>query len=122
MRFDGRVCLITGAGSGIGRATAVGFAQRGGNVVVADVNGDSASEVVAEITASGGSATSMVVDMANAADVDAMVSNTVEQFGRLDVLHNNAFGVPATLRQNRLARSAEIDQAVYTSVVSTSVT
>jgi meso-butanediol dehydrogenase / (S,S)-butanediol dehydrogenase / diacetyl reductase len=113
MRFDDKVCLITGAGSGIGRATAIGFAQRGGKVVIADVNGDSAGEVVAEITASGGSATAMVADMANAADIDAMVSNTVEQFGRLDVLHNNAFGVPATLRQNRLARSAEIDQAVW---------
>ena len=113
MRFDGKVCLITGAGSGIGRATAIGFAQRGGKVVVADVNGDSAREVVAEITASGGSATAMVADMASPADIDAMVSNTVQQFGRLDVLHNNAFGVPATLRQNRLARSAEIDQAVW---------
>ena len=49
----------------------------------------------------------------NAADIDAMVARTTEQFGRLDVLHNNAFGVPATLRQNRLARSAEIDQAVW---------
>src|SRR4029077_12377177 len=45
------------------------------------------------------------------ADIDAMVADTAEKFGRLDVLHNNAFGVPATLRQNRLARSAEIDQA-----------
>jgi NAD(P)-dependent dehydrogenase (short-subunit alcohol dehydrogenase family) len=113
MRFDGKVCLITGAGSGIGRATAIGFARQGGQVVVTDVNGDSAAEVTAEIAAFGGSATSIVADMANAADIDAMVARTVEQFGQLDVLHNNAFGVPATLRQNRLARSAEIDQAVW---------
>jgi NAD(P)-dependent dehydrogenase (short-subunit alcohol dehydrogenase family) len=109
MRFDGKVCLITGAGSGIGRATAIGFAQRGGKVVVADVNGDSAEQVAAEVAAAGGSATSIVADMASPADVDAMVARTVERFGRLDVLHNKAFGVPATLRQNRLARSAEID-------------
>jgi len=113
MRFDGKIGLITGAGSGIGRATAIGFAQRGGKVVIADVNGDSARAVAAEITASGGTATAIVADMSKPADIDAMVARTVEQFGRLDVLHNNAFGVPATLRQNRLARSAEIDQAVW---------
>src|SRR5947208_3972405 len=113
MRFDGKVCLVTGAGSGIGRATAIGFAQHGGMVAAADVNGDSAEEVVAEIAASGGSATAIVADMASPADIDAMVAHTVEQFCRLDVLHNNAFGVPATLRQNRLARAEEIDQAVW---------
>ena len=94
-----RSCLVTGAGSGIGRATAIGFAQRGGKVVVADVNGDSAEAVAAEISGAGGTATAIVADMANPADIDAMVARTVEQFGRLDVLHNNAFGVPATLRR-----------------------
>ena len=113
MRFDDKICLVTGAGSGIGRATAIGFARHGGKVVVADVNGDSADGVVAEIAADGGCATAAVADMARPADIDAMVARTVEQFGRLDILHNNAFGVPATLRQNRLARSGEIDQAVW---------
>jgi NAD(P)-dependent dehydrogenase (short-subunit alcohol dehydrogenase family) len=113
MRFDGKVCLVTGAGSGIGRATAIGFARHGGKVVVADVNGDSAEVVAAEISASGGSATATVADMASPADIDAMVAHTIERFGRLDVLHNNAFGVPATLRESRLARAGEIDQAVW---------
>ena len=113
MRFDGKIGLITGAGSGIGRATAVGFAQRGGKAVITDVNGDSVTAVAAEIADFGGAATAMVADMAKPADIDAMIARTVEQFGRLDVLHNNAFGVPATMRQNRLARAADIDQEVW---------
>jgi meso-butanediol dehydrogenase/(S,S)-butanediol dehydrogenase/diacetyl reductase len=113
MRFDGKIGLITGAGSGIGRATAIGFAQRGGKVVITDVNGDSVNSVAAEIAASGGSAIAMVADVTKPADIDAMVARAVKEFGQLDVLHNNAFGVPATLRQNRLARAADIDQAVW---------
>lgn len=113
MRFDGKVGLITGAGSGIGRATAIGLAQRGGKVVVADVNGEKADAVAAEIVALGGTAIAVVADMANPADIDAMVTRAVEQFGRLDVLHNNAFGVPPTLQRNRTARFADIDQAVW---------
>ena len=113
MRFDGKVGLVTGAGSGIGRATALGFAQRGGKVVVADVNGQRADAVAAEISALGGTAIAVVADMANPADVDAMVTRAAEQFGRLDVLHNNAFGVPATLQRNRTARFADIDQTVW---------
>jgi meso-butanediol dehydrogenase / (S,S)-butanediol dehydrogenase / diacetyl reductase len=113
MRFDGKVCLVTGAASGIGRATAIGLARRGGRVMVADVDGDGANEVAAEIAAFGGTAVATVADMARPADIDAMVSRTMEEFGRLDVLHNNAFGVPATLRQSRLARAADIDQEVW---------
>lgn len=113
MRFDGKIGLITGAGSGIGRATAIGFAQRGGTAIVVDVNGDSVHAVAGEIAAFGGTASAIVADMTKPADIDAMVGHAVEKFGRLDVLHNNAFGVPSTLRQNRLARSADIDQAVW---------
>lgn len=113
MRFDGKVCLVTGAGSGIGRATAIGFARRGGKVVVSDVNGDNAENVSREIGAAGGMAISIVADMAKPADIDAMIARTIDAFGRLDVLHNNAFGVPEALREKRLARVADTDQAVW---------
>jgi len=113
MRFDGKVCLITGAGSGIGRATAVGFAQRGGKVVVSNVDGTSAAAVVAEIAGAGGTAIAVTADMAIPSDIDAMIARAVREFGRLDVLHNNAFGVPAALREKRLARVADTDQEVW---------
>ena len=113
MRFDGKVCLVTGAGSGIGRATAIGFAQRGGKVVVSDVNGNSAERVTAEIVAAGGQATANVADMVRPADIEAMIASAVKAYGRLDVLHNNAFGVPAALRDKRMARVADTDQEVW---------
>ena len=113
MDFTGKVGLVTGAGSGIGRATAIGFAQRGGKVAVADVSREKADAVAAEIAALGGTAIALVADMAVAAEIDAMVSRAVEQFGRLDMLHNNAFGVPAAMQRNRSARFADIDQAVW---------
>jgi meso-butanediol dehydrogenase/(S,S)-butanediol dehydrogenase/diacetyl reductase len=113
MEFGGKVCLVTGAGSGIGRATAMGFAQRGAKVVVADVNADNAASVVAEITAAGGTATAVTADMTIPKNIDAMLDRAVETYGRLDVLHNNAFGVPPTLQGRRMARVAELDQNVW---------
>ncbi len=113
MRFDGRIGLITGGGSGIGRATAIGFARRGGAVAVADVNEAAATSVVAEITACGGSATAIVADLTSAAAIDAMIADTLSAFGRIDVLHNNAFGVPSSIYKGRIARVADIDQQVW---------
>src|SRR5690349_5141459 len=102
MRFDGKFGLITGAGSGIGRATALGFAERGGGVAVVDVNGDNAENVADMIKGAGGQAIAMVADVTRAADVDMIFSRALDVFGALDFVHNNAFGFPPALR----ARSA----------------
>jgi len=113
MRFDGKVGLITGAASGIGRATALGFARAGGTVAVADLNEPAAAAVVAEITAMGGQAVAIATDLTKPAEIHAMIGRTLDAFGRIDVLHNNAFGVPPTLQKGRIARVAEIDQEVW---------
>jgi meso-butanediol dehydrogenase/(S,S)-butanediol dehydrogenase/diacetyl reductase len=113
MRFDGKVGRVTGAGSGIGRAVAIGFAQRGGTVAVADVNRDGAEAVAAHIKAAGGSAIAIGVDLTQPAEIEAMIAQTLGAFGRLDMLHNNAFGVPSGLQKGRFARVAEIDDAVW---------
>ena len=111
MNFDAKVGLVTGAASGIGRATALGFAQRGGTVVVADINREGAEQVVAEIDAGGGRALALVADVTQQADIDAMISQTVTEFGRLDFLHNNAFGLPGDDRF--AARTGELDDQVW---------
>lgn len=96
-RFEGKVAIVTGGGSGIGRATAVLLASEGAAVTVADLRTAAADEVVAAIDAAGGRARAQAVDVADADAVASMVADTVAAFGGLDVLHNNA----AALDQNQ---------------------
>jgi len=88
--LEGKVALVTGAGSGIGRVTAMTFAREGAKLFVADVNAEGGEETVSAINESGADATFVQVDVTNAADVEAMVSKAVASYGRLDCAHNNA--------------------------------
>jgi len=92
-KLDGLVTVITGAGSGIGRASAVEFARAGARVVAADLNGASVAETAEQVRAAGGQAEVVVVDVTRYEQVERMVQTALEKFGRLDVLFNNA-GLP----------------------------
>lgn len=89
-RFHGKVALVTGAAGGIGRASALAFAREGAKVVVSDIAAAGAQETVGQIEAAGGEAFFVKADVADAAQVEALVRTTIERFGRLDCAHNNA--------------------------------
>ncbi len=90
-RFTDRVVVITGGGSGIGEATAKRFASEGAHVVVTDIVSERAIAVAAKITDSGGSAVGVSADVASTTDWNMLAELVQNQFGRIDVVHNNAF-------------------------------
>ena len=90
MRLENKVALITGSGSGLGRATALRFAQEGARVVVVDWKPDGGQETVNMIKSNGGEAIFVQADVSQDGDAKRMVEEAVSTYGRLDILHNNA--------------------------------
>jgi L-rhamnose 1-dehydrogenase len=90
MRFKDKVVIVTGSARGIGRAIALGFGKEGANVVIADIREDQGKETARMVTQAGGQGLFVFVDVSKKSDVDAMVQKTLETFGTIDVLVNNA--------------------------------
>jgi NAD(P)-dependent dehydrogenase (short-subunit alcohol dehydrogenase family) len=113
--FNNKVVLITGAGNGIGRATALAFAQQGASVVVADINQADGEETASKITQAGGIATFIPCDVTQDQDVKALVDGTLAIYGKLDIAFNNA-GIE--IEQSKLADG---DEAVYDKIMDVNV-
>lgn len=99
MKLKDKTAIITGAASGIGKATAINFAREGAKVMCADVNADGAEATARQIADTGGEAASVRADVSKEADVERMIGETVSRWGRLDTLYNNAgigYGMPVT--------------------------
>jgi NAD(P)-dependent dehydrogenase (short-subunit alcohol dehydrogenase family) len=109
--FEGKVALVTGAASGLGLATAKAFAESGASVALGDCNETAARAAANELTTHGHKAIAIHCDVADDAQVEAMVARTVEAFGRLDAAYNNA-GV-----QNVLAETADTTREDYDRVM-----
>ncbi len=113
--FTDKVVLITGAGNGIGRATALAFAQQGASVVVADMSRSAGEETTALITQAGGIATFILCDVTKDQDVQSMIDGTIETYGKLDIAFNNA-GI-----EIESSKLADGDEATYDKIMDVNV-
>ena len=113
MKLKGKVAIITGAGSGIGRATAILFARRGGRVVVGDVSSENGNETVRMITDNGGEGMFVKVDVANGTEIENMVRRVVSRYKKIDILVNNAgirgIGTALTTSEEQWNRVIEVN-------------
>ena len=110
-RLDGKVAIVTGAGQGLGRSTALRFAAEGAKVVVADLNGETARDTVEAIAAAGGEALAVIGDVSDAGDAERLAETTLAEYGRIDILVNNA----ATFGSGK--HIAEIDEEEWDRVM-----
>src|SRR4051794_32266170 len=94
-RLDGKVALITGSGSGIGRAGAILFAREGARVIVADISRDGGEQTVAMVREAGGEANYIHTDVTDADSVERAIASSIAVYGKLNVLYNNAGGSTA---------------------------
>jgi NAD(P)-dependent dehydrogenase (short-subunit alcohol dehydrogenase family) len=101
-RFDGKVAIVTGGAGNIGAATARLLAAEGAQVTVADVSRERADGVVSAILAAGGAARAHAVDVADPGQVAAMIAETIDAFGGLDILHNNAAAIDQNMHDQDL--------------------
>ena len=113
--LEGKVAIVTGAGQGIGAATAKRMTEEGAKVIVSDVAEEGAAAVVAEIRAAGGTAEFVQCDVSQVEDVKRLMATVLEVFGRLDILHNNA-GVHET-NFTATAQSHELPEDVWDKVI-----
>ena len=115
MRLENKVCVITGAGSGMGRAMANLFAKEGAKVVAAEWNQTTLDEVVAEVKAAGGEIAGVQGDVSKREDAERIVRSAIDNFGKLDVLCNNA-GI-----MDNFAAAADADDAIVQRVFGVNV-
>jgi 3-oxoacyl-[acyl-carrier protein] reductase len=115
MRLPNKVALVTGAGSGIGRATAELFAREGAKVALVDLSEPDGQETLATIEAAGGEAIFVKADVSNGDDVKRAIDTCVDTFGRIDVLYNNA-GI--AMRRTPIE---EIDDALFDRIIAVNV-
>ena len=116
-RLEGKVALVTGGASGIGRATALTFAREGAKLVIADMHADGGQQTVHRITEQGGEAIFVRTDVSKAVEVQALISQAVATYGRLDCAHNNA-GISGGGR----ALTAEYPEETWHQVIAVNLT
>jgi dehydrogenase/reductase SDR family member 4 len=114
-RFDGQVALITGASRGIGRAIALAYARQGAKLALCARTREACEPVVAEIEQAGGTAFAMAANVSDRAQLEALVSATIERYGRLDVVISNAAANPA------YGPMSAVDDAVFDKIMTTNV-